>query len=69
MHVDLAGWEEELTEEGEGCIDREETDEEGLHFKYDSVIVGTGIIESILACAIQLIPGKRVKTAFKKTIF
>ena len=38
----------------------EDRDEEGLHFTYDSVIIGTGIVESILACAIQLIPGKRV---------
>jgi len=35
-------------------------DEDGLANHYDAVIVGTGIVESLLACAIQLIPGKKV---------
>ena len=44
----------------EGAEEDDERDADGLSHKYDTIIVGTGMVESILACAIQTLPDKKV---------
>ena len=44
----------------EGGEEDDERDADGLSYSYDTIIVGTGMMESILACAIQVLPNKKV---------